>query len=259
MLLVVGSGLGELSSNYHTLAPHGRVVQVDADRGVLGANVSALGIHADAGLTLRALAEAVTPRPADGDAERRVATLLDTVRSRIAGQGLDVEQRVLTAVREALPPEATSCWDMTILGYWAWSAWDPCEGAMHSAQGAGGLGYAYPAALGVAAAHRAAGGTHGRRPVLAVSGDGGAMYGVAELATAVQHGLDVTWLIVDDGGYGVLREYMRDSFGSPPAPSWLGPTSSRWRGRSAYPPSAAAWRACAATSPPTWHVRAPAS
>jgi acetolactate synthase-1/2/3 large subunit len=76
---------------------------------------------------------------------------------------------------------------------------------MHTAQGAGGLGYGLPAALGVAAA------TGG--PVLAVSGDGGAMYSIAELATAVQHQLDVTWLIVDDGGYGILREYLTGAFG----------------------------------------------
>ena len=48
---------------------------------------------------------------------------------------------------------------------------------------------------------------------LAVSGDGGAMYSIAELATARQHDADVTWLIVDDGGYGILREYMTDAFG----------------------------------------------
>jgi acetolactate synthase-1/2/3 large subunit len=34
-----------------------------------------------------------------------------------------------------------------------------------------------------------------------------------ELATARQHDADVTWLIVDDGGYGILREYMSDTFG----------------------------------------------
>ena len=50
--------------------------------------------------------------------------------------------------------------------------------------------------------------------MLAVSGDGGAMYGIAELATARQHDLPVTWLIVDDGGYGILREYMTGAFGS---------------------------------------------
>jgi acetolactate synthase I/II/III large subunit len=137
VLLVVGSGLGELSSNYHTFAPQGRVVQVDVDRGLLESNGRALGIHADARLTLAAVCDAVRRRPADGDAEERVAVLLDEVRARIAGQGLDTEQRVLATVREALPPGATSCWDMTILGYWAWSAWDPLHGAMFSAQGAG--------------------------------------------------------------------------------------------------------------------------
>jgi acetolactate synthase I/II/III large subunit len=205
VLLVVGSGLGELSSNYHTLRPRGRVVHIDADRGVLEANTPALGVHADAGLALAALADAVSTREPDGVAEQRVAGLLATVHDRLAGQHLEQEQRVLAAVRDALPADAASCWDMTILGYWAWSAWDPQEGPAYSAQGAGGLGYAYPAALGAAAARPG--------PVLAVSGDGGAMYGLAELATARQHDLDVTWLVVDDGGYGILREYMADAFG----------------------------------------------
>lgn len=39
------------------------------------------------------------------------------------------------------------------------------------------------------------------------------MYSIAELATARQYDLPVTWLIVDDGGYGILREYMTDAFG----------------------------------------------
>jgi acetolactate synthase-1/2/3 large subunit len=40
------------------------------------------------------------------------------------------------------------------------------------------------------------------------------MYGISELATAGQQNLRVTWLIVDDGGYGILREYMTGAFGS---------------------------------------------
>lgn len=39
------------------------------------------------------------------------------------------------------------------------------------------------------------------------------MYSIAELATARQHDVLVTWLIVDDGGYGILREYMVGAFG----------------------------------------------
>ncbi|MGW9430225.1 thiamine pyrophosphate-binding protein [Streptomyces decoyicus] len=235
-LLVVGSGLGELSSNYHTFRPLGRVVQIEADLGKLESNHAALGIHADARAALAALVKEVGEREAagltgdgetpgskaagaagpgsgsgSGDApspEAAVSDLLARVRDRIAGQHLDLEQQVLASVRDALPDGAVSCWDMTILAYWAWSAFDPRRtNALHSAQGAGGLGYGFPAALGVAVADPA-------RPVLAVSGDGGAMYSIAELATARQYDLPVTWLIVDDGGYGILREYMTDAFGA---------------------------------------------
>ncbi|SFY50417.1 thiamine pyrophosphate-binding protein [Streptomyces sp. F-1] len=210
VLLVVGSGLGELSSNYHTFRPRGRIVQIEADLGKLEANHPALGIHADARLALQALLETVDART-DPEAPARVRALLSRVAARIDAQRLTLEQDVLAAVRRALPAGAPSFWDMTILAYWAWSAFDP-RGAntMHSAQGAGGLGYAFPAALGAAAADPA-------HPVLAVSGDGGALYSIAELATARQYDLPVTWLIVDDGGYGILREYMTDAFGEPTA------------------------------------------
>ncbi|MFG3657374.1 thiamine pyrophosphate-binding protein [Streptomyces sp. NPDC047706] len=206
VLLVVGSGLGELSSNYHTFKPRGRVVQIEADLGKLESNHPALGIHADARLALQALLETVAERQ-DPSAPERVREVLAKVAERIASQELTLEQDVLASVRRALPDSSPSFWDMTILAYWAWSAFDAKgPNTMHSAQGAGGLGYGFPAALGAAAADPA-------RPVLAVSGDGGALYSIAELATARQYDLNVTWLIVDDGGYGILREYMTDAFG----------------------------------------------
>ncbi|WP_405644529.1 thiamine pyrophosphate-binding protein [Streptomyces sp. NBC_00019] len=206
VLLVVGSGLGELSSNYHTFKPRGRVVQIEADLGKLESNHPALGIHADARLALQALLETVSVRE-DFKAPERVREVLAKVAERIGSQELTLEQDVLAAVRRALPADSPSFWDMTILAYWAWSAFD-AKGPnhMHSAQGAGGLGYGFPAALGGAVADPT-------RPVLAVSGDGGALYSIAELATARQYDLNVTWLIVDDGGYGILREYMTDAFG----------------------------------------------
>ncbi|MGW4538809.1 thiamine pyrophosphate-binding protein [Streptomyces chartreusis] len=206
VLLVVGSGLGELSSNYHTFKPRGRVVQIEADLGKLESNHPALGIHADARLALQALLETVSERT-DPTAPERVATVLAKVSERIDAQELSLERQVLASVRRALPADSPSFWDMTILAYWAWSAFD-AKGPnhLHSAQGAGGLGYGFPAALGGAVADPT-------RPVLAVSGDGGALYSIAELATARQYDLNVTWLIVDDGGYGILREYMNDAFG----------------------------------------------
>ncbi|WP_431033755.1 thiamine pyrophosphate-binding protein [Streptomyces sp. P6-2-1] len=206
VLLVVGSGLGELSSHYHSLAPRGRIIQIEADLGKLEANHRALGIHADARLALQALLETAPPRE-DPGARERVAELLGKVRARLDTQDLALERELLTVIRAALPDASPSFWDMTILGYWAWAGFDPRRpGTMHTAQGAGGLGFAYPAALGAAVADPT-------RPVLAVTGDGGAMYSLAELATARQHQLPVTWLVVDDGGYGILREYLTGAYG----------------------------------------------
>ncbi|OXM62314.1 thiamine pyrophosphate-binding protein [Amycolatopsis vastitatis] len=204
VLLVLGSGLGELSSNYREFAPRGRVIQVEADLGKLESNYPGLGIHADVRLTVGALLEWVPMRPSDGRAEAAVSGLLSRVESRLDGQDLAAERKLVDDIRAALPDGTQTFWDMTIAAYWAWSAWNPEGAPLHTAQGAGGLGYGLPGALGGAVAGA---------PTLAVSGDGGAMYGVAELATAVQHGLDVTWLIVDDGGYGVLREYLTGAFG----------------------------------------------
>ena len=205
LLLVLGSGLGELSSNYREFAPRGRVIQVEADLGKLESNYPGLGIHADVRLTLQALLEQVPMRSSDGRAETAVSGLLSRVESRLAGQDLAVERKLIDDLRGALPKGT-----QTYLG--------------HDDRRVLGLVGVEP--RGRADPHRARRGRPGLRPAgrarrprpaggatLAVSGDGGAMYGVAELATAVQHRLDVTWLVVDDGGYGVLREYLTGTFG----------------------------------------------
>lgn len=207
VLLVLGSALGELSSNYFALQPRGRVVQVDAQERVLGANHEVLGIRADIGAFLRALQPQLAPRPSE---EALVARTLAAVQERLDGQDLAHERGFLDAIRRAVPDDMSTFWDMTIAGYWAWSCWDSRRGEFHSAQGAGGLGFAYPAAIGGSLGLRG----QGRADrVLAVAGDGSSMYSIAELATACQHDAAVTWLIVDDGGYGILREYMEDAFG----------------------------------------------
>lgn len=204
VLVAVGTAIGEVTSNYFTFAPRGRLIHIDAEPRVLEANHPALAIHADAGQALAAIAERVTPRSTSSGPEI-ASGLRRAVEDRLASQDLAVELGLMKDLRFAVPAAAQTFWDMTIAGYWAWSAWDPRAGGFHSAQGSGGLGFAFPAAIGAAV------GTGER--TLAVSGDGGAMYSIAELATARQHNADVTWLIIDDGGYGILREYMTDTFG----------------------------------------------
>lgn len=225
VLIVIGSALGEVTSNYFTLTPRGRLIQIDAEPRVLESNQPALGIRADARVALEFLSDALEAhRDGDGTGtgspdwhgnppERVVAETLAKVSARLDAQDLTLERRFMDDIRSAVPDTMQTYWDMTIAAYWGWSCWDARDGAFHSAQGAGGLGYGFPAAIGGAVGLAVAGqtGTEGR--VLAVSGDGSSMYSIAELATARQHQANVTWLIVDDGGYGILREYMEGAFG----------------------------------------------
>ncbi|WP_018133924.1 thiamine pyrophosphate-binding protein [Acaricomes phytoseiuli] len=218
VLLVVGSALGEVTSNYYTLEPRGRIIQIDAEPRVLESNRPGLGIRADAGQALQALDEALTPQVlADADPdwyggtpEQLVTQTLSKIMARLDGQDLAKERGFMAGIRAAVPDDMQTFWDMTIAAYWGWSCWDSRDGEFHSAQGAGGLGFGFPSAIGGAVGLRQQG-----KParVLAVSGDGSAMYSIAELATAKQHDVPVTWLIVDDGGYGILREYMEGAFG----------------------------------------------
>ncbi|MCU1562565.1 MAG: thiamine pyrophosphate-binding protein, partial [Arthrobacter sp.] len=224
VLIVIGSSLGEVTSNYFTFEPRGRIIQIDAEPRVLESNRPGLGIRADAGQALAALDSALAAALAEPRGERagwhgaspeeRVREALARVKARLESQDLAKELKFMADIREAVPADMQTFWDMTISSYWAWSCWDAREGQFHSAQGAGGLGFGFPAAIGAAVGLETAGSpAGGSARVLAVSGDGSAMYSIAELATAKQHNVPVTWLIVDDGGYGILREYMVGAFG----------------------------------------------
>jgi acetolactate synthase-1/2/3 large subunit len=208
-----------VTSNYFTFEPRGRIIQIDAEPRVLESNRPGLGIRADAGQALAALDEALkaagaanaTTRSWHGTApEDVVKESLAKVKARLESQDLAKELKFMSDIREAVPADMQTFWDMTISAYWGWSCWDARQGQFHSAQGAGGLGYGFPAAIGGAVGLETTG-----KPsrVLAVSGDGSSMYSISELATAKQHNVPVTWLIVDDGGYGILREYMVGAFG----------------------------------------------
>lgn len=220
VLIVIGSSLGEVTSNYFTFEPRGRIIQIDAEPRVLESNRPGLGIRADAGQALATLDESLAAAGTAANSALRtwhgtspedlVKESLAKVKARLESQDLAKELKFMSDIREAVPADMQTFWDMTISAYWGWSCWDARDGQFHSAQGAGGLGYGFPAAIGAAVGLETTG-KPGR--VLAVSGDGSSMYSISELATAKQHNIPVTWLIVDDGGYGILREYMVGAFG----------------------------------------------
>jgi benzoylformate decarboxylase len=78
------------------------------------------------------------------------------------------------------------------------------------AAASGSLGYGLPAAVGAALA------APGRR-VVALIGDGSSYYGIQALWTAAHHRLPITFVIVNNGGYGAMRQFaqMQELAGTP--------------------------------------------
>lgn len=153
-------------------------------------------IEADAAPALSAVYDELVP--ADHKGSARVAALRKKVlpklrRAKESKDPLSFVERL----DAALPRDAYVVADMAVAGYWT-AAFLTAEEPRRLAYplGWGTLGFAFPAALGSAAA--------GRRTVV-VCGDGGFLFAPGELATAAQENLPITIVVVDDGGYGMLR------------------------------------------------------
>ncbi|MHB1569955.1 MAG: thiamine pyrophosphate-binding protein, partial [Solirubrobacteraceae bacterium] len=213
VLLCAGTELGEQTTAGYSLDLRGQIIHLDAAPERIGATYPALGLVGDAKPTLAGLTATVAaelhqrPHQDPSGATARVAAARARVRSGLGEQGRELELGVLEAIEDALPSDAIGCWDMTILAYWA-AAHLRLRGEQqfHYPLGSGTLGYAWPAALGASVANPG-------RQVLAVVGDGGVHYALGELGTAVQHRIPAKLLIVDDGGYGILREYQDQDYG----------------------------------------------
>jgi acetolactate synthase I/II/III large subunit len=205
VVLAVGTELGAETTAQYGRSFSGQLIQIDVAPERIGATYPAFPLVGDARATVESLLPRIEQKSRGGAA--RATRVHERIAAGLDDQDRDLEWDLLATIRAAVPAHGITAWDMTILAYWAAAHFPVLNPRTFLYPlGSGTLGYAWPAALGASVAAQ---GT----PVLAVVGDGGFLYGIQELATARQHGLDAVVLVVDDGGYGILREYQRASFG----------------------------------------------
>ena len=163
-------------------------------------------VEADAARSADALADRLGERGGLDALERRLKELGRTVRERIATEEPEAGA-FLDAIERALPDDAIVVCDMCIPGYWLGGFHrTPAPRKLSYPLGWGTLGCAFPQGLGAALA--------GAGPAVSISGDGGFLYACGELAAAKQEDIPITAVIVDDGGYGMIR-YDQDLHGDP--------------------------------------------
>ncbi len=113
----------------------------------------------------------------------------------------------LHALRRALPRDGFLVEEICQVGfasYFGFPVYEPRKFVTCGHQGT--LGFGYPTSLGVKAAHP-------NKAVVSINGDGGFMFGIQELATAVEYNLGVVAVVFNNHSYGNVLNDQRRLFG----------------------------------------------
>ena len=195
-LVVFGSQLDGMNTKNWNIAWPKTIVLVDADPTMTMRNVDPTAVIVNNNVTL--VAQSLVRDTAARSSWVDVSAVNQDVRARLrTGEKSHRGIALVEAIEQNWPADAAIVCDMSVCGYWTGVyAVQPRPRRIAYPVGWGTLGYGLPAAIGPAA--------NGQR-TLAICGDGGVAFALGELATIVQEQLPYTLLIVDDGGYGMLR------------------------------------------------------
>jgi 5-guanidino-2-oxopentanoate decarboxylase len=200
LVIAVGTEMAETDSWVDHLTLTGKLIRIDLDAFTLSRDYPPnVGLLADAGPTLQALTSGLK-------AGRKPDVVQAAALRAAARANLTPLQhkhvKVLDAVRAALPVDGIVVSDMTQIAYTG-NVTFPFEqprGWFHPC-GFGTLGYALPAAIGAKIACP-------DKSVIAVAGDGGFMFTVQDLATAVEQRLALPILVWNNDAFGQIAKDM---------------------------------------------------
>jgi thiamine pyrophosphate-dependent acetolactate synthase large subunit-like protein len=177
--------------------PEQALIHLDLDPAVFGRlHLPTLGLAGDARDGLRGLLAALPPAEPAPEWDRAALARARAARS---PRYTPLMAGLLRSLREALPADGIAVCDQTGLNYWMewyFPVYEPRTFLYPI--GSATLGYAVPAALGAKLARP-------ERAVVAVVGDGGLLFTVGELATAVKYRLPVVYVVLNDQDYGAIR------------------------------------------------------
>ncbi len=199
LVVAVGTELAPADLWYGELPVAGKLVRIDIDPvGAVTNAAPAVALVGDAAATLGELAKRVSRPPAGLDVEGWRERKRDDSRR----EGAEWTTLV-GAMAEALPRDVILSTDNAMACYYGAMAnvasYTPASFLFPT--GYGTLGYGLPAAIGAKLGNP-------DRPVVAMLGDGGIMFTVQELATAAVLGLALPVVVVDNNGYGEIRNEM---------------------------------------------------
>ncbi len=206
MLIGIGTRLELVWFRWHALPRDVPLVLIEIDPAQLPKLRPKVAIVGDARRATRELLERIrrsgTARPS-----RREEFL--ALKARVLADIGAIQPHVayLEAMRAALPRDGFFVDEVCQSGFaslFAFPVYEPRTFISSGHQGT--LGFGYSTALGVKVAHP-------DRAVLSISGDGGFLFGLQELATAAQHRIAVVGVVFNNGSFGNVQRDQEQNFG----------------------------------------------
>ena len=207
VVLAIGTRL-KYQQMYWGLDQNLKIVRIDIDPTEINRiSTPEIGIVADARIALQALLSALDRHNSPRTSRKQELTNLKAEFQATFEEKIAPQMGYLRVIREELPEDGFFVDEVTQVGFASWYAF-PTYHPRHfiSAGYQGTLGYGYATALGVQAAHP-------DKKVVAIAGDGGFLFNVQELATAVQYGLGVVVIVFNDNKFGNVQRQQKEWFG----------------------------------------------
>src|SRR5579872_5066202 len=181
-------------------------VRIDIDPVEMRRFISDVAVIADARAATAELLAAVRKVGYRKTSGRRGEIAEATVAAQKEIQQVQPQMAYLNILREVLPHDAIVTDELSQVGFASWYGFPIYQPRTFITSGyQGTLGSGFPTALGAKVANP-------DRPVVAITGDGGFMFGVQELSTAVQFKIGVVTLVFNNNAYGNVRRDQRERF-----------------------------------------------
>jgi acetolactate synthase-1/2/3 large subunit len=202
--LIIGLGLrfdDRVTGNLAGFARAAKIIHVDLDASEIGKNVPVeIGLVGDVRAVLCALLNGVAPRNCESWREE-IAGFVRPRQENFRG-GLSPET-ILDAIDHATSGRCSIVSDVGQHQMWVAKLFRYQRPNSHiTSGGLGTMGFAVPAAMGVALARP-------DEPVWAISGDGGFQMNMQEIATMVQEGIPVKMAVFNNGYLGMVRQWQQ--------------------------------------------------
>jgi acetolactate synthase I/II/III large subunit len=200
VLIGIGSRL-DLQFNRWIKMPHGlKVIRIDIDPSQFVHRRPDVGIVGDSAVSVATLSQALVRN--EISLPPRMGVLQEAkARGDRKIQGIRPQIEYLQAMREVMPRDSFISEESSQVGFsstFGFPIYQPRT--FVTCAYSGNLGYGFPTAMGAKVANPG-------KPVVAITGDGGFMFCVQELATAVQHRINLVTLVFNNSAwYNVQRD-----------------------------------------------------